>query len=151
MKKKFKWCLTDSTSLGVLHSKGEVMQCRLTSRDGRCLSCRTWWLCMVLPMWVPTFPGLGLLLRKSPSLALGPLLWTPYASLIGRGNEPFSADMLWSSLRLGHEPRPTNSGSCVINCRYCSRHDDWSFSWLVQSLLEWRVQSQMSVEMGFLL
>ena len=151
MKKKFKWCLTGNSSFGVLHSKGAVVQCRPTSLGDKCLPCRTWWLCMVLRMWVPTFPGLGLLLRKSPSLALGPLLWTPYASLVGHGNEPSFVDMLWSSLWLGCEFRPTNPGSCVIDYCYCSCHDAWSSSWLAQFLLEWRLQFQMSIEMEFLL
>ena len=149
MKKKFKWCLTGSTSLGVLHFRGVGVRCRPTSLGDKCLSCKTWWLCMVLSMWVLTFPRLGLLLQGSPFLALGPLLWTPYASLVDRGSKPSSADMLWSLLWLGRELCSTNPGSCVIDCRYCSRHDGWSSNWLAQFLLEWRLQYQTSVKMRF--
>ena len=94
MKKKFKWCLTGNISLGVQHSKGEVVQCRPTSQGDKCLSCRTWPLCMALPMWVSTFPRLGLLLQGSHFLILGPPLWIPYASLVDLGNEPSSTGML---------------------------------------------------------
>ena len=127
------------------------MQCRLAFQGDRCLFCRIWWLYMALPMWALTFPGLGLLLQGSPFLVPGLLLWIPYASLTGHSSESSSADMPLSSLRLGCELCLADPDSSVADCSCCLRHDCLFSSWLTQFLLEWRLQYQMSVEMGFLL